>query len=77
MNCISTDGDYKFEIDTRVIYAPGRQPTTRRVAGDWHVKFRYTARFERNAKAAIPMYVIWDAKTNALATVSEIVLHAK
>ena len=64
MNCISTDGNFKFDIDARVKF-------DRR---NWLVKHRYTEKFDRNVVAEIPRYVIWHEATGQLATVSEIVL---
>lgn len=66
MNTITTDGDYKFEIDAKVRY---RNDNT-----IWIVKHRYTERFERNQIDAISRYVIWCEQTNQLMTVSEVTL---
>jgi hypothetical protein len=66
MNCITVDGDYKFDIDAYVTFK-GRK---------WQVKHRYTERFERNLNA-INRYVIWHQPTNIIFEASENVLKVR
>ena len=78
MNTITIDGDYRFEIDQRVKCCIGKyHAQVKWLRGRWQVKHRYTERFERNAVAAIPMYVIWCETTNQCMTVSEVVMFAR
>ncbi len=63
-NHITVDGDYKFNIDQRVVF----------MKQVWCVKHRYTERFARNQVDAIARYVIHDEASNQLTTVSEVTL---
>jgi hypothetical protein len=74
MNCISTDGNFKFEIDQLVNCRVGA--TEQLVRGRWQIKHRYTERFERDLNS-ISMYVIWCEKSNQRMTVSEVVLRPR
>ena len=70
-DCITVEGDYKFEINQQVRYilADGEDQ------GIFRVLHRYTERLRRNRVAAIPRYVVHDEESNQVLTLSEIVMH--
>jgi len=63
-NCIFTDGNFKFAIDSHVTFK-GRK---------WQIKHRYVERFARNVDGDINRYVAWHQPTGIIMTLSENVL---